>query len=716
MKNFSLSVRSRLLLLSIGLIAVFGSAALLLGYLIHRDQVFQKVQQEQQHRFEAIWAAEQAMGVFRHRGSQMSAAILLRDPDAQRQATRYFETAQKNLEAQLSTVERFDPSSVRIIRQALSKVPEYMESAIRSLGSSQKAEASPSMVQLQQSLSLIEDTLQAVGQREHMQAAEIEARERLRVAHAIQLAWGVIALAGIIGIGIALAVVRSIIQPLQATTTAIRQLNAGEIEIDLPPISRDEFGDVAVALRQFRDQAERLRRLAYQDSLTGLGNRARLEENLQKAIDRARVSGESLSLFFVDLDNFRAINDKFGHKAGDRYLCEATSRLHRFMPYDAFLCRYGGDKFTILVEHLKAGENLDTLLREQADCLLRGLGETYPFGDHLLNMSVSIGIAQFPGDGETVDQIISSADAAMYAAKKNGRNNVRFAGAQVTSSMRRQLAVASDIRRGLERGEFEPFYQPVIDVERGKVVGAEALLRWRHPENGLLLPSEFIQVAEESGLINQLGELCLVKAHEQAHRWALAGRRIRVAVNLSVRQVHDGKILQILRGLPTIPGQPERLIEFELTESALLDTTDYSLKVLSEIKKLGFRIGLDDFGTGYSSFSYLQRLPIDKIKIDRLFVTSMGISKQALAIVSATLTLAQNLDLAVVAEGVENNEQLKQLRILGCRLQQGFFFTRGLPAKEFEAWAAAFEQQGLANYANAASARNVSSPVNLTAL
>lgn len=711
MKKFSLSVRARLFVLCFGLIAIFGSATVLLGYLIHRDQAFQKIEQDQQHRFEAIWSAEQSMSLFRQRASQLSTSILLKDEDGQRKAEQVFTKARSELETRVRVVEQFDRPSAQIIRETLPKIPIDILNATHALAGGLHSEATSSVAELQQSLALIESTLQTVAQREHMQAAEIEARERLRVAHAIRLAWIIIISAGVIGTLLTLVVIRSIIQPLQTAVSAIRQLNAGEIEIDLPPIAQDEFGDIAVALRQFRDQAERLRRLAYQDPLTGLGNRARLEENLQRAVERARKTGESLALFYVDLDNFRAINDKFGHKAGDRYLCEATSRLHRFMPYDAFLCRYGGDKFTILVERLDAGPALDSQLREQADCLLRGLGETYPFGDHLLNMSVSIGIAQFPGDGETADQIISSADAAMYAAKKSGRNNVRFAGAQVTSSMRRQLAVASDIRRGLERGEFEPFYQPVIDVERGRVVGAEALLRWRHPENGLLLPSEFIQVAEESGLINQLGELCLMRAHEQALQWAAQNRKIRIAVNLSVRQVHDGKILQILRNLPIPPGQTERPIEFELTESALLDTTDYSLKVLSEIKKLGFRIGLDDFGTGYSSFSYLQRLPIDKIKIDRLFVTSMGISKQALAIVSATLTLAQNLDLAVVAEGVENTEQMRQLRILGCKLQQGFFFTRGLPAKDFEVWATAFEQQGVASLANPANRESAISAI-----
>ncbi|GAC1622840.1 MAG: hypothetical protein NVS9B10_07230 [Nevskia sp.] len=693
---------------------ILGSASLILGYLIVRNQEFQAAQWSQYRRFATIYAAQQSMSNYRNRGNQLNSATLARDRTQQERAAAGFEAARTSLDAQLDLLADFNAPNVAIIRDALSEVPIYRQRLLDAIFSGNQVEVTLNTSALQQRLDLFENTLHAISEREQAKAEEIQGQEERRTASAIRLAVGVIVGTGVAAVFLTLLVIRSIIRPLQLTTNAIRQVNLGEIEIDLPPVTNDEFGDMAVALRQFRDQAERLRRLAYQDPLTGLGNRARLEESLQRAIERARQTRRPIALFFVDLDNFRAVNDKFGHKAGDRYLCEATSRLHRFMPYDAFLCRYGGDKFTIMVENLDSGQALEPQLREQADCVLRGLAETYPFGDHLLNMSVSIGIAVFPGDGETAEQIISSADAAMYVAKKHGRNNARFASAQLTGNMRRQLAVASDIRRGLESGEFEPFYQPVIDVERGKVVGAEALLRWRHPENGLLLPSEFIQVAEESGLINQLGELCLIRAHEQALEWAARNRRVRIAVNLSVRQVHDGKILQILRGLRAPDIAPnERLIEFELTESALLDTTEYSQKVLSEIKKLGFRMGLDDFGTGYSSFSYLQRLPIDKIKIDRLFVTSMGISKQALAIVSATLTLAQNLDLGVVAEGVETVEQMRQLKILGCKLQQGFFFTRALPASDFEAWATAFEQNGMAALtANSAASRET--PVSLT--
>ncbi len=691
--------------LCLGLVAVLGGASLVIGSVMLRDQEANAARLQQFERFETIYAAQQAMNLVRLHSGQLASAIQTPNRQQQDLARKAQIEAKASFDDQRLKLSSADPISAKLIEEASNEIDGLSIRAINAVVSGEAGRAQPLLSALQQRIDLIDETLQTASKREQLRTRELQAAERSRLKDLVRLCAAIIGGACLLGVLMTLGIVRSVIRPLQATTNAIRQVNAGEIDIDLPPIRPDEFGDMAVALRQFRDQAERLRRLAYQDPLTGLGNRARLEETLQRAIDRSRQTREPVALFYVDLDNFRAVNDKFGHKAGDRYLCEATARLHRFMPPGALLCRHGGDKFTITVDGLDADSALETPLREQADCLLRGLAESYPFGDHLLNMSVSIGIALFPGDGETAEQIIASADAAMFVAKKNGRNNARFASAQLTGTMRRQLALASEIRRGLERDEFEPFYQPVVDVEKGLVVGAEALLRWRHPENGLMPPSEFIQVAEDSGLINQLGELCLIKAHEQAQIWAAKNRRLRVSVNLSVRQVHDGRILQLLRGFSSAPGSRERLIDFELTESALLDSTEYSHTMLTEIKRLGFRIGLDDFGTGYSSFSYLQRLPIDKIKIDRQFVTSMGASKQALAIVSATLTLAQNLDLGVIAEGVENTAQMRQLRILGCKLQQGFYFTRALPAADFEAWAVAFEGNGMDAHATAVAAR-----------
>ena len=705
MTNPLLSVRMRLLALCLGMVLVLGGASATVVMLMAHDQQAHAQQDRQFHRYETVHAVQQAQALFRHRTGQMNSAMLAGDEASRARAEAALAVAKQGLDRELGHLEQFDAASARRVLDDNSAIAALSRDAVDAILGNRRDLAAGLLTDLQQRLDDIEETLRGISLREQNLLQTQQAVERERVDSTIGIASGVIGGAVVLALLATMFVIRSVIRPLQTTTDAIRQVNIGAIDIDLPPIRPDEFGDMAVALRQFRDQAERLRRLAYHDPLTGLGNRARLEESLQRAVDRSRQTREPVAVFFIDLDHFRAVNDKFGHKTGDRYLGEAASRLNRFMPLGSQLYRHGGDKFAIVVEGLDSGAGLENALREQADTVMRGLSESYPIGDHLLNMSVSIGIAVFPGDGETAEQLIASAEAAMYVAKKNGRNNARFASAQLTGTMRKQLALASEIRRGLERGEFEPFYQPVVDVERGVVVGAEALLRWRHPENGLMPPSDFITVAEESGLINQLGELCLIKAHEQAQVWAAKNRRLRVSVNLSVRQVHDGKVLQILRGFGNVPGSRERLIDFELTESALLDSTEYSHTMLTEIKRLGFRIGLDDFGTGYSSFSYLQRLPIDKIKIDRQFVTSMGTSKQALAIVSATLTLAQNLDLGVIAEGVESTAQMRQLRILGCKLQQGFYFTRALPAADFEAWTLAFERNGMEAHALAVATR-----------
>jgi len=496
---------------------------------------------------------------------------------------------------------------------------------------------------------------------------------------------------GIVGVLLVLIVVRSIIRPLQAVTVALGQVNAGKREIDLPPVSGDEFGQMALALAQFRDGAEKLRRLAYHDPLTALGNRAKLEESLQAALQPRPPNEERTALFYFDLDNFRSVNDRLGHKAGDQYLCEAVTRLQRLLPAGTELFRYGGDKFIALIGDGPAADAPDLRLREIADRALHGVAEPYRIGSDLLHMSVSIGIAVSPGDGPSAEHLISSAEAAGHAAKRSGRNNARFAGGQLTGLLRRQLALAGEIGRGLERNEFELFYQPIVDVENHQVVGAEALVRWRHPQRGLLLPGEFIQVAEDEGLIKALGERCLRIVHAQLRQWRGQGHEFRVAVNLSARQVQDAQILERLDELRKDDAAAAAMIELELTESVLFDSSESTRKTLEEIKRLGYRLGMDDFGTGYSSFGYLQRLPIDKIKIDRQFVADLGVSRQAEAIVSAMLALSQKLDLQIVAEGVETLLQMRMLHSQGCRLQQGFLFAPALPTLEFERWAAAYQ-------------------------
>ena len=689
MQGPQLSVRFRLLGLSIGLLMIFGGSSLLLGYLIQRNQSEQRTQQEQYRRFEIIDAIQQAMAQYRHMGGELNSAIMQKKPDQERQARREWENARKEVDTQLVRMGSFDQSSAQIIESALQGTPEYSEQVMNAVAAGKQDEAAPILAELYRRFNLIEASLRAASLRERTLAERslVEARER--AATAIRVAIAMIALGGVAGTLLVLIVVRSIIRPLQITTNAIRQVNAGELEIDLPPISGDEFGQMALALRQFRDGAEKLRRLAYEDALTGLGNRARLREVLQSALEQQTGAHTRQVLFYFDLDNFRSVNDRLGHKAGDVYLCEAVSRLQRFLPTDAELYRYGGDKFIAALED-RTVESPDLRLREIADCVLRGVAEPYRLGSHLLHMSASIGIAASPGDGVTAEHLISSAEAAGHAAKRSGRNNARFAGGQLTGLLRRQLLLVDEIRRGLEQSEFEVYYQPIVDVVDHQVEGAEALVRWHHPQRGLLLPGEFIQVAEDEGLINELGGHCLRTAHAQLRRWREQGLSYRISVNLSARQLQDGKVLQLLSELRDEDAAAAALIDLELTESVLFDSSEPIRRMLEEIRRLDYRLGMDDFGTGYSSFAYLRRLPIDKIKIDRQFILDLGTSRQSEAIVSAMLALAQKLNLEVVAEGVETSSQLRLLLGHGCRLQQGYLFSAALPAAEFERWAMAY--------------------------
>jgi len=689
------SVRTRLLALCLGLIAILGGANLWLAVLVGQNQRGMQALNEQYSRYAIREGAERAIMRLRHDGSRLANARLAHDDQESEVARLAFADTLKHVDEQLDQVATFDAESAKVIRTALSIAVPLQETLLNDLIAGNQAQVELKGRQLQAQLDTVEQQLVTVGKRETARAVALYESEQRRTRTATRIALTIVAMSTMIGLFLMWRVVGSIIRPLQATTAAIRKVNHGHTDIDLPPISGDEFGDVAVALRQFRDQSEYLRKLAYEDPLTGLGNRARFEETLQRAIDRCRSTSERLALLHFDIDNFRAVNDRLGHKAGDRYLCEAAARLMRFIPSESLLCRYAGDNFVLLIEGLPGDKPLEPRLREVSNVVLRGLAEPYRIGAELLNMSASIGISTYPLDGNTVEQLVSAADAATYVAKKSGRNSLCFAASKVAGHFRRQLGVASDIRRGIERSEFEPFYQPIVNVETGTVIAAEALLRWRHPEHGLLLPATFIQAAEEAGLINRLGERCLIAVHEQCHRWRELGRPLRVAVNLSARQVQSGSILDLLQQLDHEYELDDRLVDFELTESALLDASEGGSAVLAEVRRLGYRIGLDDFGTGYSSLSYLHRLPIDKLKIDQQFVHRVFDSRQALAIISAIIALGRSLDLDVIAEGVETVEQMQQLARLGCTLQQGFHFSRAMPAGDFIAWAQNYEANAL---------------------
>jgi diguanylate cyclase (GGDEF)-like protein len=686
--NPFLSVRARLFSLCIGLLAVMGGANLLLGQINsqHEEQV--RLQQEQYRRVSVIYSVQQSLGNYRYQLGQVNAAGLVQSATAEARAVARLAVARDEVEQRLREMDRFDASAPDVIRAALVDLPIRMRESVTALVKRDPA-AEAHIGESGRLLGTIDQALNGSASRERAVAEEIQQRARERAATGQRVSIFIIGGSAAFGLLLTFFVVRSIIRPMQSTVVALRQVNAGETSIDLPPVGPDEFGDMAAALRQFRDQAEHLRRLAYRDPLTGIGNRAYLEEELRNGISSCGQDSTKLALLCLGVDNFRSVNDSLGHSAGDRYLCEAVVRLQRFVPDDAVICRYDGDKFAVLLQGIPQWDS-DTMqahLRDVASNILRGISEPFQLGGDLLPMSVSVGIAVFPNDGQNGEQLVSSADAAMYLAKRSGRNNAKFASPELTSDARRQLAIVADVRRGLESREFEPFYQPIVDVAAGRVASAEALLRWRHPQRGIVAAGEFIPAAEDSGLIHALGERCLIKACEQAAAWGIGSTSpIRVSVNLSARQIEDRTAIGMLERLHANGGQGAKGLDFEITESAILQHMDRAQETLSQIRELGHQLSVDDFGTGYSSMVYLQRFPISRIKIDRSFVGRMESSREAQAIVAATIALARSLDLEVVAEGVETASQSRHLQKLGCTLQQGYYFTAALPASEFDAW------------------------------
>ncbi|MDB5977322.1 MAG: hypothetical protein JWR07_4082 [Nevskia sp.] len=682
-----LTVRWRLIVLIGCLLALFGGADLVQGYMIGEVRAGQASLREEYRRFEVIQAVQQAIIETRHIGGQLNSAIMVGDVAAQTKARKAQVIAQQAVSEQLKRLAAFEPGKAQLISESLASLESDSEKAIHLLAEHREKEAAPSVAEVQRRANLVQNTLDDIAMQERNTSERVLLLSEQRIDLVTWTSLAAVIFAFTVGLPLAVLVGHSIVQPLKKVAAAIADVNAGKLDFELPPLTKDEFGQVALALVQFRDGSEALRRIAFYDSLTGLGNRLSLERAI--AVLLAGGNGAApVTVLLFDLDNFRSINDQYGYSAGDEYLCEAAARLHRFIPEQAELFRFGGDRF-VAVLALTGDRSVDDL-RELAECVLRGMSSPHLQGPRLLNMSVSIGVAVSPADGESAQHLISSAEAAGRAAKRSGRNNVRFAGGMFTAAMRSQMVLAGDIRRALEHGEFELYYQPIIDGPKGHVVGAEALVRWRHPQRGLVAPAEFIAAAEDAGLIGALGEKCLRMAHAQATRWLSMGLNLRIAVNMSARQIQDSRVLEPLKALRAQGPEAAAMIELELTETVWVERSENTRRALEEIRRMGYRLGMDDFGTGYSSFANLQWLPVDKIKIDRQFVDNMAVSQQAVAIISAVIALARTLNLTVVAEGVETQQQMDMLLQQGCTLFQGYLFSPALPSLEFEAWVADF--------------------------
>ena len=446
----------------------------------------------------------------------------------------------------------------------------------------------------------------------------------------------------------------------------------------------DEASVGAVVLN-YRDVSQRketekqLEYRAYYDSLTGLPNRLLFRDRVVNGLQHAKRNKVGLAVMYLDVDHFKLVNDGLGHSFGDLLLADVATRLQESLRASDTISRIGGDEFSILLSEVTGTEAVAGVARK----ILDSLGRAFHVEGHELHVSASIGISFYPSDGEDVETLLKCADAAMYRAKELGRNQAQLFTASMNERYVRRLALEQHLHRAVDRNQLELWYQPVYDRARRRIVSVEALLRWRDPNRGLVMPAEFIQLAEETGLIVEIGAWALREACRQLREWQDRGLvSLRMAVNISAVQLQQRGLVDVVRDALAESNIAPASLQLEITESAAMQNIDATMKVLRELKDMGVSIAVDDFGTGQSSLIYLKAFPIDTVKIDKEFLRDVTSDETAAAIVSYVINLAHTLQLKVVAEGVENEEQYTFLRHYACDLMQGYLFSRPLPAEE----------------------------------
>jgi diguanylate cyclase (GGDEF)-like protein len=453
------------------------------------------------------------------------------------------------------------------------------------------------------------------------------------------------------------------------------------------PFHPHEIRQLAVALGQRRQAEERIRHIAFFDDITGLPNRVSFKDQLQQTLQDPQRGQRQTALLFMDLDNFKRINDTLGHATGDILLKEVSKRLllnlrtndtiamGKPIHGNESLARLGGDEFTVVLTEIKEANDAAIV----ASRLLSSLSQPVALSGHEVTITASIGIAIFPDDGQDDETLVKNADMAMYFAKRDGKNKFKFYTPDMNDGAIRRLTLENELRRALERGELSLHYQPQICLHSRLVSGMEALLRWNNAILGSIAPVEFIPIAEETGLILPIGEWVLRTACTQAKAWQDDGMEMpRIAVNVSVRQFAQDQFPLLVKSILNETGLAPETLELEITESVLMKDGAEALGMLRSLKDIGISLAIDDFGTGYSSLNYLKQFPIDRLKIDRSFVCTTNSDPQSLAITSAVIALADSLKLDVIAEGVETEEQLSYLKNQQCEEVQGYFYSRPL--------------------------------------
>lgn len=459
------------------------------------------------------------------------------------------------------------------------------------------------------------------------------------------------------------------------------------IEDSAAPI-RDQDGNILGVVLVFHDvsdarqMAQKMTYLAEHDYLTDLPNRLLLTDRITQAISAAKRRGSKLAILFFDIDHFKRVNDTLGHEVGDQLLKVLSKKLQMCIRASDTLSRQGGDEFVVLLPELTD----DAVPAEIAQKILFSIKDPISIANHELFITASIGIAVYPDDGDNVDVLTRHADAAMYHAKNSGRNNYQFFTKEMSARVAAQLTMENSLQKAISNNELMLFYQPKVSIKTGKIIGAEALIRWVHPQWGMMMPDRFIKIAEDSGLIRGIGHWVLREACTQNKKWQDSGLpEIPIAINVSVVELHHAHFTQEVTKVLLQTGLQPYHLELEVTESVAIQTEVTVINDLNKLKEMGVRLSVDDFGTGYSSLSYLKLLPVNTIKIDKSFIRDIQVDANDAAIVTAIIKMSQSLGLTVIAEGVETQAQLEFLQSHDCDEMQGYLFSRPLPADEFAA-------------------------------
>ena len=424
-----------------------------------------------------------------------------------------------------------------------------------------------------------------------------------------------------------------------------------------------------------------LKHMAHHDALTNLPNRLLLDARLNHAIDRAKRENLQVAVMFIDLDHFKTVNDSLGHDVGDKLLISVSNRLTNCVREDDTVARLGGDEFIIIIEQVHDIGNLDLLLKK----IMNVTSETISIDEHEISISASIGISIYPDDGNNTEQLMRNADSAMYHVKDNGRHKYHFYTKELTTTAYNRVILETDLKRAIKNGQMVVHYQPQVSLSTKEIIGVEALVRWQHPELGLLPPNQFLYIAEQTGLISDIGETVLRIACRQIVKWKQMGIPLEtVSVNVAGSQIHHTDLVSIVSDTLQQTRCKKEWLELEITEDFIIKKSEQAITTLHQLRELGISLAIDDFGTGYSSLSYLKQLPVNKLKIDRSFVKDINSDMEDASLVQAIIAMGRSLGLKLIAEGVENGSHEIFLSAHGCEYAQGFYYSKPVPASGIE--------------------------------